>query len=378
MVVRPDIKEKCPYLIGQLKELRGLRDQMKKSFAKSLRINDFSGPEVLKKMVKPLVVELREVFPGLSPVEKKLMQQLEKDYQDSLDTLSWYGVLDGEDGKSYKADYLYKDRNGKSCSITAEFPAPQWGQISAALKRDRQKLSRIMKLQKDGNVPRLFLVPIGKSIGLLAVAIMNKGNELGYRIESNEVDTDCFIEHENDLKLLPDQLFVVPANNFTLAQLNASKKEDLIESNKGWMMVVAESKEEIDPVFDLVLNEDINDVKASWNNLRAGSQVAKYFEYLRGSGMTGLTVEDYLVMQMDAEKHNRRLDEKKASCLVETYVPGSKIAVGKGNYPDGRSFSFPDDKSRGVVLNTIDQRFVLREGGKPRHLNFRRAVRIML
>lgn len=124
MVVRPDIKEKCPYLTGKLQELWGLRDQMKKSFAKSLRINDFSGPEVLKKMVKPLVVELREVFPGLSPVEKKLMQQLEKDYQDSLDTLSWYGVLDGEDGKSYKADYLYKDRNGKSCSITAEFPAP--------------------------------------------------------------------------------------------------------------------------------------------------------------------------------------------------------------------------------------------------------------
>jgi hypothetical protein len=321
----------CPKWLDELENLKEKRDQLAHAFKRatdaeeskkqSFGPQNFSACAALRAEIRPLITELREYF--LTKEEQKMVDQLEKDYNTAIQTLKSFNLLDAKNGTAYTSNYA--EFAGK------QFKVPAWPEIKSRFtvganrKECRLKLASIMEMQKRGNDPRLYLTPVGKTITSLAEAIDRKNGWSKHHIDADDI-------RDHELQYFPQEIIVgsatheVPistathkvripnanetrstrgassAPDFRITYGNSKTKAQVITENKGFLITVAESRQELitDPEVAGEANPDRHGLHgiSDWNKLNGYQKLARYLSFQQAHHQTGLTCEDYIVMEM--------------------------------------------------------------------------------
>lgn len=320
----------------------------------------------------------------LTPEVIEIQEDLEKDYQRSIETLQFYGKKDPETDEFqpflqedpenpgtyfYEADY---DGSGETIPDPADptkrienpvaedfsgkhFTMPTFPEMLSWLTTDQVKLYNEMKEQ--GLEPKLQLAPIAMNIRTMGQMIDAKRAEL----EINTSDTyvwDGIKDHE--LIYEADEFKAIDDGK-KLQVSGGKSKSKLISEHNGWLIDIVSTKQNLEADEDkkTMLDVDVDrggeSTEVEYTN---AEKTEKYMEDCKERGYNGLSYETYLTAQMDALRNKKPLEERGFTILPASSLTNQDI-VAYGFWNDDRV-----DLDRYGAYDRLD------------NLRFRRSVRV--
>ena len=231
----------------------------------------------------------------------EMEEDVSSDYNTVEKNLDWYGLLEtAEDGrKFYTADYDgTAEAGGKGYNFMGKkFRMPTLPEILKGLTPDQIKLYN--EYRGKGLKPYLQLTPI-------AVKIRTLAGKFDRKMKNN-----TFISEMDERKLIYEpQTVEASADGQELIVKNGLTKSQLIDKYEGWMVRIICRKTESDKGL---------------GSPTIGRQASQYMKSSMKRGESGMSYEDYLMLQMNAlaGDYPKPLDQE-----VWSLLPGSSSTEG--------------------------------------------------
>lgn len=236
---------------------------------------------------------------------KEVMKSLAGDYENQLELLVENNVL--EKGKTrYISDYNgAEEKGGEGNDFRGHsFEIPKLNEIFGWLTADQIELYK--EMEKEGLEPKLQLTPIGLNIRTLA----SKIDEHQTMPNQNKI-------YIND-KIIDAKLKYAPTGYDAsepekLKTKGGKSKSEYIQENKGWLIDIVATKQDIDP--DPNIGKD-----SKGNEYTYAQKTTMYDKKLKARGMQGLTYESYLIAQMRALKERKPLEKSTWTILPDSSI----------------------------------------------------------
>lgn len=227
---------------------------------------------------------------------KRIKQTLEKDYDDSIQTMTFYDLLN-PDGRTYTADYA--EFTGQ------KFPLPTKSEILSRLTPKNLKLYQKMEIQ--GLQPKLQITPIAFKIRTLAQKLDAKkaGMEnTGNTYICEEIKDEELQYAPTSIKASPDGQEIQITGGLT--------KSQWIRKNAGLLIDIVPLKPEMS--VDPKIQNAKDGTTINYNAFLA----EKYAAETKKAGFTPMSYESYLLAQMQAIKAGAPLESINYSLLLDS------------------------------------------------------------
>lgn len=275
---------------------------------------------------------------------KEIQEDLEKDYQRTIETLRFYDQLPDPDNAGelisspllqedsdkpgtyfYEADYDGTgEADGKGEDFRGKkFIMPTFAEVLSWLTSDQVKLYKEMKEQ--GLEPRLRLTPIAMTI-----------RSMGKRIDAKKAELEINTDDTFVLGTIKDHELIYEAEEFMaiddgkkLGITGGQSKSQWVKEQNGWVVDIVATKEELTADEDKKTKEIKKGKKTKTVEYTNAEKTEKYMEDAKNRGYSGLGYETYLTAQMDALREKKPLDGKTWTILPASSLKDQDtIAVG--------------------------------------------------
>ncbi len=305
---------------------------------------------------------------SLPPEVREIQEDMERDYNRSVETLKFYDKLPNpsdpsklisapllqEDPEKPGKYYYVADYDGRNEMITdpadatkripnpdavnfvgRKFTMPTCTEVLSWLTVDQARLYNEMKSQ--GLEPKLQLSPIAMNIRTMGRRIDAKRAELG--INKNDTFVWDGIK-DNELVYEADKFEAIEGGR-KLKITGGKSKSQWINEHNGWTVDIVATKEDIDA--------DSDKKSESGVEFTSAEKMEKYMADSRRRGYRGLGYETYLTAQMDALRRGKPLEKLYNTALPESSL-NIKDLIALGYWAGDRvllSGSYADDQDGG-------------------------------
>lgn len=301
--------------------------------------------DILEKELEDLEI----VLLGVSSKEiQKINKKLKLDYQNCLDTLKFFGVVNA-DGKAYRSNYEKLPENLRG------FTLPAVEEIIKSI--DISQYREIKRMEESGWQPTLQITPIAHSFKHLADALADRVAEFNIKNEDKQLTNVYYSPVIFEERLSYDQeeagaqqnVFSDPKKKSWVANRDIKDKYGWVKANQGCLVDIVPMKTE--PVIERPYNLEL---------------LAKDFQELIEKGQRMMTFESYLVAQMVAIKSGKYLDGDAHSILQGSFIHDINFAY----FGDQVSYAVLDRER--IHLDAIGAAFQ----GQPGEFVLRPTIRI--